>query len=79
MKIWHPFILVVFSPRHLFIFVVRMQCILVDFTSCGLLFIREECRISSLCLPLIGCRMQGKRTDNCKVRIEVCFLVKNRA
>ena len=31
-----------------------MQCISVDFTSCGLLFIREECRISSLCSPLIS-------------------------
>ena len=32
---------------------------------------KEECRISSLCSPLICCRMQGKRTDYCKVRIEV--------
>ena len=32
---------------------------------------KEECRISSLCSPLICCRMQGKRTDHCKVRIEV--------
>ena len=24
----------------------------------------------SLCLPLIRCRMQGKRTDYCKVRME---------
>ena len=44
------FLLVVFFPRHLFIFVVRMQCISVDFTSCGfsscgLLLIKEECRI----------------------------------
>ena len=28
----------------------------------------------SLCLPLICCRMQGKRTDYCKVRIEVLNL-----
>ena len=68
-----------FFPRHLFIFVVRMQCISVDFTSCGLLFIREECRISSLCSPSICCRMQGKRIHNCKVRIELCFLAKNSA
>ena len=35
---------------------------------------KEECRISSLCSPLICCRMQGKRTDHCKVRIEVFSL-----
>ena len=28
----------------------------------------------SLCSPLIRCRMQGKRTDYCKVRIEVLNL-----
>ena len=31
-KIGHLFLLVVFSPRQMFIFVVRMQCISVDFT-----------------------------------------------
>ena len=34
-KIWPVLLLVVFSTRHSFIFVVRMQCISVDFTSCG--------------------------------------------
>ena len=63
-----------FFPRHLFIvFVVRMQCISVDFTSCGLL--PYKIRVpDSLCSPLIRCRMQGKRTDYCKVRIEVLNL-----
>ena len=28
----------------------------------------------SLCSPLIRCRLQGKRTDYCKVRIEVLNL-----
>ena len=32
-KIWHFFLLVFFSPRRLFAFVVRMPCISVDFTS----------------------------------------------
>ena len=76
---WHSSLLVVFSPRHLFVFVVRMQCISVDFTSCGLLIIKEECWISSLCSPLVCCRMQGKRIDYCKIRIEICFLAKNSA
>ena len=34
-KIWHFFPLVVLSPREIFIFVARMQCISVDFTSSG--------------------------------------------
>ena len=34
-KIQHFFLLVGFPPRHFFIFVVIMQCISVDFTSCG--------------------------------------------
>ena len=50
------FLLVVFSPRQMFIFVVRMQRISVDFTSCGLLLLKEECRISSFfsCLLLLA-------------------------
>ena len=47
------FLLVVFSPRQMFIFVVRMQRISVDFTSCGLLLLKEECRISSFCSCLL--------------------------
>ena len=43
--------------------------------SSGLLLMKEECRISSLSSPLICCRMQGKRTDHCKVRIEVFNLL----
>ena len=46
-------LLVVFSPRQMFIFVVRMQRISVDFTSCGLLLLKEECRISSFCSCLL--------------------------
>ena len=50
------FLLVVFSPRQMFIFFVRMQRISVDFTSCGLLLLKEECRISSfrLCLLVLA-------------------------
>ena len=48
--------------------------ILLHAASCGLLLMKEGCRISSLCSPLICCRMQGKRTDHCKVRIEVFSL-----
>ena len=47
------FLLVVFSPRQMFIFVVRMQRISVDFTSCGFLLLKEECRISSFCSCLL--------------------------
>ena len=38
---------------------------------CGLLLSYEGRVPDSLCSPLIRCRMQGKRTDYCKVRIEV--------
>ena len=53
-----------------------MQCISVDFTSASYsqVLMKEKWRISCLCSPLICCRMQGKRTDYCKVRIEVLNL-----
>ena len=51
------------------LFAVRMHCISVDFTSCCLLLMKD-----SLCSPLIHCRMQGKRTDYCKIRTEVLNL-----
>ena len=63
-------ILFLFFSRRLFIFVVRMQPLIGGFYFVRLL-IKEECRISSLCSPLICCWMQSKRTDYCKVRIEV--------
>ena len=47
------FLLVVFSPRQIFIFAVRKQRISVDFTSCGLLLLNEECRMSSFCSCLL--------------------------
>ena len=31
-----------FSPRHLFIFVLRMQCRSVDFTTCGFVFLAKS-------------------------------------
>ena len=72
-----------FPPRRFYCttfasIVVRMQCISVDFTSRGFVrfatYAKEEWRISCLGLPLICCRMQGERTDFCKVTIEVLNL-----
>ena len=57
------FLLVVFSPRQMFIFVVRMRRISVDFTSCGLLFLKEECRIVLFMFTSVGeCKVNEPTT-----------------